>query len=159
MRNTTITLAILLAGLCLAGCGKKMLLDETHNFPDSKWLRFEPEEFLFEVSDIDACYNLTVTVSYDTTVLTDRMLPLSVDYFSDPNEQHHLTRDIVLVDRQGVRRGEVLGQFCTITDTIGRYQMFNRKGEYTYRVKQRTSRYEMGGISSLGLKVEKAVKI
>lgn len=159
MRHGVWVLTALVAAFCLAGCGNNVLLDETHSLPDNKWLRFEPEEFHFEVSDINACYNLSITVNYDTTLLTDRTLPLSVDYFSDVNEQHHLTRDIPLIDHQGNRRGDVLGRYCTISDTIGRYQVFNRKGEYTYRIKQRTSRYEMNGVSSINLKVVKSVKI
>ncbi|MCR4827845.1 MAG: gliding motility lipoprotein GldH [Bacteroidales bacterium] len=149
-------------GLCLgilAACGNKVCIDETHNFNNNTWMRFEPEVFNFDVKDIDAGYNVIVTLRYDTAAYPASTLPLVVDYFSDTNELRNYEHLLRLVQVDGKRRGETLGGYCTVMDTIDAMRVYNRKGTYTYRIKQATSKYEINGFSSLTFKVERAAKI
>ncbi len=139
--------------LLLASCGKRTLIDETHSFANDTWKRFEPEVFNFDVKNIDVPYVVTLTLSYDTTLVTDAALPLVVEFFADSNARHTLFPSIMLTDRSGHRKGSTVERYCTVVDTIDNCRFFNEVGTFTYRVKQRTSKYEIGGIATLGMKV------
>lgn len=135
--------------LLLSSCGNKVLIDESHSFKNNCWLRFEPETFSFEVNNPDKNHCLSLTLKYDTSVLTANALPLVVDFFRDSNEMHNFTPTMRLLNSDGTRRGQTIGQFCTVTDTIDQRRTYNGKGIYTYRIKQRTSKYEIYGINGL----------
>ncbi|MBP5190665.1 MAG: lipoprotein [Bacteroidales bacterium] len=148
-------LVLLSAVLVLASCGRRVLIDDMHQFANDTWLRFEPETFEFDVDNIDEPYLVTVALKYDTTRLTDVSLPLVVEFFADSNARHTIFPVIRLVGRDGKRLGTTVDRYCTVTDTLDRCRLYNEKGRFTYRLKQRTSKYEIGGINGLGLKVEK----
>jgi gliding motility-associated lipoprotein GldH len=148
-------LLFLTASLLLVSCSKRVLLDETHDFANNIWLRFEPEVFKVDVKNIDDPYLVTMTLSYDTSLFDYETLPLSVEFFVDSNARHTFFPSIRLVNSDGVRRGTVIGQYCTVSDTLDRCRLYNEADQYTYRIKQRTSKYEIDGISGVGLKIEK----
>lgn len=152
----TVLLTLLAGSLMCASCGQQTLIDETHPLADNTWMRFEPEVFHFDISDIDACYNIYLTVCYDTTLVRMDKIPLVIDFYADSNELHNIMPTLHFTDRKGVRRGTLSGNYCTVTDTLDRYRFYNRAASYTYRIKQGTSRYELPGISSVSLKVEEA---
>lgn len=138
----------------LASCGKKTLLNETHTFEGGTWNRFEPAEFKVNVKNIDKPYIVSVTLRYDTTVLYEPELPLIVDFFTDSNELHNILPKVRLRNRQGILRGETTAKFCTVTDTIDRRRYYNHPGTYTYRLRQRTTRYDIHGVESITLTVQ-----
>ncbi|MBR3528845.1 MAG: hypothetical protein IKN84_04210 [Bacteroidales bacterium] len=144
--------------LLCTSCGNDTIFDESHSFDNDTWLRFEPEVFSVPVTNNDKPYCLTVSLRYDTSRFLDPKLPLVVDFFQDSNELHNFTPTIRLRNRNGKLRGECIDRYCTVTDTIDRFRMYNKPGTYTYRIKQRTSKYEIGGIASIALKVEQVVK-
>jgi len=119
-------------------------------------MRFEPEAFQFDIRDIDACYNVYLTVCYDTTRIQMDKMPFVVDFYTDSNELHNYIYTMRFHDRKGQRKGLISGNYCTVTDTIDRYRFYNREGNYTYRIKQGTTRFELPGISSVAFKVEEA---
>lgn len=139
--------------LLLTSCGKKVLIDETHEFNNNCWLRFEPETFMFDVNDTDKSKCVSVTLRYDTSLYTNEVLPLVVDFFIDSTEKHNIAPSIRLRDAKGMLRGTAIGKFCTVTDTIDSRRIYNAQGRYTYKIKQRTSKFEIYGISSLNFKV------
>lgn len=139
--------------LCIS-CGNKTLLDETHQFNNNCWMRFEPETYNFEVRNGEKGHAVILNLTFDTAVLTSDELPLVVDFFADSNELHNFAPTLRLRDRKGRLRGETIAQFCTVADTIDRYRTYNHTGQYTYRIKQRTSKYEIYGVCSLKMRVE-----
>ncbi len=156
MNKNILYIAIILAIFLIASsCNKKTIIDENHSFKNDTWMRFEPEVFLVPITNNDIPYCLTVTLRYDTSLLTAKELPLVVDFFLDSNELHNITPTLRLRERNGKLRGETLDRYCTVVDTLDRFRMYSKNGTYTYRIKQRTPKYEIGGITSFGLKVEK----
>ena len=152
MRKLFLLLAV---ALTLASCGKKVLVDETHQFSNNKWLRFEPEMYSVKVDNTSDGYVITATLRYDTTMITGDILPLMVDFYIDSTELHNFTPNIRLRDRKGALRGSTVGQYCTVSDTLDRYRIYNKKGDYTYRLRHRTNKYEIEGVTSLNLKIER----
>ena len=59
MRKLFLLLAV---ALTLASCGKKVLVDETHQFSNNKWLRFEPEMYSVKVDNTSDGYFSTATL-------------------------------------------------------------------------------------------------
>ena len=151
MKKTIILLSLVL----LCACGNRVLIDETHQFDNGVWMRFEPAEFKVDVKDIEPSYNVCVTLRYDTSRYREDVLPLVVDFFPDSNELHNFTPIVRLRNRDGSMRGEVISNYCTVTDTIDRHRLYNREGTYTYRIRQRTSKYEIYGFNSVSFKVTK----
>lgn len=147
-------LAVALVSL-LVSCGKRVLLDETHSLDKNVWMWSEPEVFDFEVQDVDNPYVIVMSMSYDTDLVTSSSVPLKIEFFTDSNARHTLFPSLTLVDRDGSRRGTKIDRFCTVTDTLDRCRLFNEAGVYTYKVKQLTGKYEMNGVSALGMKVER----
>ncbi len=150
----TLLVSLTLMLLC-AACGKKNIIDDTRSFAGNRWMRFEPEVFKVDIKNTDKQYIITTTLTYDTTVFNANELPLVVDFFADSNEMHNFTPTLRLKNADGTRRGQTIGALCSVTDTIDRLRSFNKAGDYTYRIKQRTSKYEIYGISSVTLHVEK----
>ena len=147
---------VLTLALTLLGCGKSVSIDETHFFKDNCWLRFEPEVFVADINNTDDYYNICVTLKYDTNFLTTNTLPITVNFYADSNERHNIMPELRLRDRKGKLRGSTIEKYCTVTDTIERLRLYNTKGAYTYMISQRTSKYELHGVSSLSLKIEKS---
>lgn len=147
-------LYIIIVGLLAASCGSKTILDENHSFANNCWMRFEPVEFTIPKVNPDKAYRICLTLSYDTTRLSGLELPLLIKFYADSNERHTIIPDLQLRDAKGLLRGSTIGQYCTVTDTIDHYRRFNQAAPYTYSIKQRTSKYELYGISCLQLKVE-----
>ena len=137
----------------MVSCGKKTLIDETHNFKNNCWLRFNPEVYRFDVNNTNDSHCIALTLRYDTNVFNASELPLVVDFFIDSNEMHNFFPTLRLRDAKGSLRGTAIGNYCTVTDTIDSRRIYNNKGSYTYRIKQGTSKYELYGISSLTLTV------
>lgn len=152
-RNVLLSTALMIMVLTFSSCGKRTLIDETHSFVNDTWKRFEPEVFEFDVKNIDVPYVVTLTLSYDTMLLTDAALPLVVEFYTDSNARHTIFPSITLADRDGQRKGSTVERYCTVVDTIDRCRLFNEAGTFTYRIKQRTSKYEIGGIATIGMKV------
>lgn len=146
-----------LIALCLfvASCGSRTVLDETKPFSNNCWKRFEPVEFTIPKVDPNEAYRISLTLRYDTTRLTGKILPLLVVFYADSNERHTITPDFELCDQQGKRHGQTVGQYCTVSDTIDYYRRFSHAEPYTYKIKQRTSKYELYGVASLQMKAEK----
>ena len=137
----------------VASCGKKVLIEETHTFDNNCWLRFEPEVFSVPVDNTECTHTVALTLRYDTSIFDHDELPLVVDFFLDSAELHNFTPYIRLRNAKGLLRGTTIGSYCTVTDTIDRIRTYNKAGVYTYRIKQRTSKYEIYGINSLTMRV------
>lgn len=152
MKRFSLALVII---VMLVSCGKKVLIDETHSFDRNTWLWSEPESFVFDVNDVNNPYKIILTLNYDTEQVTIGTLPLKVEFFTDSNARHTLFPSMLLTQRDGLRRGTIIDRFCTVTDTLDRCRLFNEPGQYTYKVKQLTGKYEMEGVSALGMKVER----
>ena len=138
----------------LVSCGNRTVLDETHQFDNNCWLRFEPEVFQADINNTERGHLITLSLTFDTSILTSAELPLVVDFFADSNELHNFAPSIRLRNRKGELRGETVANFCTVTDTIDRFRTYNQRDTYTYRIKQRTSKYEIYGVSSINLRIE-----
>ena len=144
-----------MALLGMQACSQRTAIDEEHSFANDTWLRFEPEKFIANIDDADETYCVSVSLRYDTTLFNEAALPLMVEFYADSLESHGFPSSIRLRDRRGNLRGNTIGNYCIVTDTIDRVRTYNQAGAYTYIIGQRTSRYEIHGIASVALHIVK----
>ncbi|MBR3413841.1 MAG: hypothetical protein IKG81_14265 [Bacteroidales bacterium] len=146
---------IVLASLC--SCGKKVILDEDRTFANDTWLRFQPEQFSVTPGSPDDCYNFLLTLTIDTARFHESGLPIMMEIESPEHEKRTLFSTILLRNHEG----HWLGSFdehgnIIVTQPIRQYFFFSTASTHSISLGQRTNKYEIKGIRSLNLKVEKA---
>lgn len=120
-------------------------------------MRFEPEEFIVNVPSEEDYYNIEMTICLDTNIFKGKEFPLVVNMISSEGEQRMFDAHIPLFNfKEGSRIGTFEDTFQTSSNIVRKYLSFNRKGDFKLQIKQGTSKYELHGIKSIGVKVEKA---
>ena len=150
-------LSIVFATLILCSCGKKVLLDDTRTFANDTWLRFQPEQFEVTPASTDDCYNFIVTITIDTSRFHETGLPIIMELDNANHEKRTLFSTLVLRNHNG----SWMGHFddhgnLIVTQTVRQYLFFSSTATHSLSLGQRTSKYEIHGIRSLNLKIEKA---
>lgn len=152
-RFFTYFLPLVLTLLIVTSCGKRVLTDQTVNFDNARWGYFEPALFQADVDDTDNPYSVCLTLHYDTNKLQYTTIPVIVRFYIDSSEMHSFNATLRLKDRSGKRRGDIIDNRCIVTDTIDRCRIYNQEGQYTYRIIQFTSKYEIFGVESLRMRI------
>ena len=146
-------LLLSLLPLTLASCNKN-ILDEEREFGGDTWNRFTPEVFETQVNNVEAYYNIDLTVSIDTTVFRYTSLPLTVNIYS-PNGEHRMFYSEVPLKENGRWKGETDDGRRKASTHIRTFFSFNGKGEHRIEIGQATSQYDLEGIHSIELEIYK----
>lgn len=147
--------ALLCTVALLCACQRNnTVFDETHTFNGNNWNRFTPEQFEIDVPNAEDYYNIDFTVSVDTSVYRYKEFPLMVIMTSPAGEERQFYHTIIL-NEKGRWRGEVHDGLRTVQGRVRSYFTFNRKGTHTMLVSQTTSQYDLEGIHSLQVTVDK----
>ena len=151
-------LTLFLGVLLLCSCGKKSLLDEERSFANATWNRFTPEVFSVEVENPDEYYNIDLEVVVDTAEMRNNQLPLTVNLYSPEGERRMFYSGIELVqhDRWKGERVEGKPGQRLLKQQIRSFFSFNRKGTHRLEIGQATSQYDLTGVHSLRVSIEKA---
>ena len=155
--NIKFLFAALFGSLILTSCGKSVLLDETRTFDNDTWLRFQPEMYELTPTSTEDCYNLILTVTIDTSRYHETGLPIIMELDNANHEKRTLFGTVVIRNHNG----NWMGSFddngnLVVQQAIRQYLFFSSTATHTLSLGQRTSKYEIHGIRSLNLKVEKA---
>lgn len=149
--------ALLLTSLTIVSCGKKVILDETRTFSNNTWLRFQPEHFDVTPASTDDCYNFLVTVAIDTARYRENGLPVMMELESPDHERRTLFSTILLRNNDGNWMGEFGDDgLLTVTKMVRQYYFFSSAETHSLNLSQRTSKYEIHGIRSINLHIERA---
>ena len=141
--------------LLFAACGGKTIADEQHTFDGNRWNRFTPEQFDFNVGNIENYYNIDITAAVDTSRYRYSALPVMLILKAPGGEERQFYGAVVLKDK-GRWRGEMTDGYRTATGRIRSYFSFNAKGTHHLDVSQATSQYDLEGVHSITLTVTKA---
>lgn len=146
--------------MLLAACGgNDVLVDEQREFPNAVWNRFQPEKYEINVGNPDDYYRIDVEVVVDSALMRNDQLPLTVNLYSPDGERRMFYAYIPLTEN-GRWKGEVFkGRkregIRVMKQNIRPYFTFNSKGTYRLEIGQATSQYDLDGVASLRLIVEK----
>ena len=150
---TTIAIAIT---FIMSACSDKVVFEEKHNFPNNTWMRFEPENFEVTIKNIDECYDIYFSVMVDTNIIRISNLPLVINIEDAEGSRRVFMSDIIFQNKKGESMGKTVGSFVEYTTKAREYFYFNSKGIHKFSIKNSTQFYELKGISSIGLKIEKS---
>ena len=148
-------LAIVLGTLLLCACGSKTIFEQEHMFSNNVWNRFTPELFEIEVNNINDYYDIEFSASIDTTCYRYDVLPVMVNLYGPSGEQRQFYGTIPFKDH-GHWRGKNEGGFQQANWRIRSYFSFNSKGTHRMEVTQQTSQYDLEGVQSLAVTINKA---
>ena len=160
MKNKVYLLLLLsLLSLNIACSGDSTLVDDTRTFANNTWNRFTPEVFEFSVPNADDFYRIDFELVVDTALMRNPQLPLTVNLYSPDGERRMFYAYIPLTEN-GRWKGEVFkGRkregIRVMKQNIRPYFTFNSKGTYRLEIGQATSQYDLDGVASLRLIVEK----
>ena len=148
-------LPLIIVAAALVGCSDNVILDETHEFPDAKWQRFEPESFKFDISDTAACYDIYFRFRIDTATFRPDMLPFICTLNESEDYKRQLTTEIAIRDKRGIWLGNPVGRYYEFDRKVREYFFFNAKGPHELLVKNGSQYFETEGILTFGVKIVK----
>lgn len=151
-------LTILLGTVLMCSCGKKTLLDEERSFANATWNRFTPEVYTVEVENPDEYYNIDLEVVVDTAEMRGNQLPLTVNLYSPEGERRMFYSGVELVEHERWKGERVEGNAGQrkVKQQIRSFFTFNRKGAHRMEIGQATSQYDLTGVYTLRVRIEKA---
>ncbi|MBR1792851.1 MAG: hypothetical protein IJ764_04350 [Bacteroidales bacterium] len=157
MTLRTLYLALIFLPVFFVSCQNAELLDETRSFSNHKWMRFEPEEFTAHVNSTDDCFNIYLTATIDTALFRGDALPMTINLYSPSGERRMFRYDLHFKNKKdGKWLGEWHGDQLSVTRCVRQFFFFNSVGEFKLELAQCTSRYELEGVSQVGLRIVKA---
>ena len=148
----TVALLLLSLGACNDG---KTICDETITFEKNTWNRFKPEQIDFDVKNVEDYYNIDLTVQIDTAVYRYDEFPIMVILTNEYGEERQFFHEIKMKENNRWR-GEQEGKLRAIKGRVRSYFTFNHVGEQKMRISQFTSQFDLEGIHSIQLEIEKA---
>ena len=148
-------LATITIGLLAACSENKVIIDETHEFADGKWKRFEPEVFKFDITDTAACYDIYFKFRIDTSVFRSDNMPFIITLMERDDYKRNLTTEIAIRDKRGIWLGNPLGAYYEYNRKVREYFFFNASGPHEIQIKNGSQYFEAEGFMSFGIKIEK----
>ena len=136
-----------------------MLIDETREFDRAVWQRFTPESFDVKVENPDDYYRIDIELVVDSALMRNEQLPLTVNMYSPDGERRMFYAYINLVEhgrwKGEMQKGRTKKGLRVMRQTIRPFFTFNDKGVYRMDIGQATSQYELEGLYSLRLDIER----
>ena len=114
MKKILTTIAIAITCI-MSACSDKVVFEEKHNFPNSTWMRFDPENFEVNIKNIDDCYDIYFSVTVDTNVIRINNLPLVINIEDSEGSRRVFMSDIIFQNKKGESMGKTLGSFVEYT--------------------------------------------
>lgn len=154
MRKLFVPIFVLL--VLFIGCSdNKVIIDETHEFADGKWKRFEPEVFKFDITDTAACYDIYFNFRIDTSVFRSDNMPFIITLMEREDYKRNLTTEIAIRDKRGIWLGNPIGAYYEYNRKVREYFFFNASGPHEMQIKNGSQYYEAEGFMSFGIKIVK----
>ena len=155
MKKILTTIAIAITCI-MSACSDKVVFEEKHNFPNSTWMRIDPENFEETIKNIADCYDTYFSLTVDTNVIRINNLPLVINIEDSEGSLRVFMSDIIFQNKKGESMGKTIGSFVEYTAKAREYFYFNSKGIHKFSIKNSTQFYELKGIASIGMKIEKS---
>ena len=130
-------------------------LNEERTFAHNVWNSQTPEVFEIDIKDSNTFYTITYTVSLDTAVYRYETFPFYTDIYTPDGAHRHLTPEFA-IKQYGRWKGEMHDGYRVITKQLYEYFPFSKTGKQRIEVRQATSQYNLEGIHSFRITIQKA---
>ena len=139
-----------------SSCSNDVIFEETHQFPNETWQRFEPECFTFDVKNVEDCYDIYFNFRINTNVFRVEQLPFIIQLTDSEGTTRNMKTEIAIVDKNGNLNGNKIGMYSEFNVKVREYFFFNHEGKHEFLIKNGSQFFELQGITSFGLKIVKA---
>lgn len=147
---------LLLTFIFLSSCDTNTILKDNYDIPEAKWFIRDSPSFTFEVTDIEATYNVFYNVRNNRNYLYHNLY--LTHYLTAPDGKiiHQHLDEIVLFDPiTGKPSGEGLGDIYDHKVLAFKDFKFSEKGKYKIKLSQYMRQNPLLDIVSAGFSIEK----
>lgn len=130
-------------------------LNEERTFAHDVWNSQTPEIFEIDITDSNAFYSVEFTVSVDTAVYRYESFPFYADIYTPDGAHRHLSPEFP-IKQYGRWKGEMRDGYRVISKRLYDYFPFSKPGTQRIEVKQATSQFNLEGIHSFAINIQKA---
>ncbi len=130
-------------------------LVEERTFRNNIWNSQSPEVFEIDITDSNAYYTFVFTVAIDTAVYRYETFPFYTDIYTPDGTHRHLTPEFP-VKQYGRWKGEMRDGYRIISKKLYEYFPFSKGGKQRIEVRQATSQFNLEGIHSFTIDIQKA---
>ncbi len=157
-RQTSISTALLLLlAIGLTACGDNFTFKSEIKIPNGQWAYTDTLDFKVPVSDTAQLYNLYIQFTHADTFPTQNIYLKLYTRFPDGKRVSRI-RSFDLYDIEGKPAGKCSGTSCATRLLLQNNLYFNQMGEYTITLEQYSRSNLLGGITAVGIMMEKAAK-
>lgn len=158
----TINYLIITIFFCLVfvSCGKKQIYEKTVAFPNQTWQRIEKgKDIKFEkinIKSIKDAYDINVYFRHKTIINVDE-ISFILRIISPSGIKKESIHTVKLKDREGKKYiGNDLGEIIDMKEPVKQYVFFPEVGQYTIIVSNYCEKYEVNGLSNIGIEITKS---
>jgi gliding motility-associated lipoprotein GldH len=147
---------LLLSLFILSSCDTNTILKDNYDIPDAKWLIKDSPAFDFEITDIQATYNVFYNVRNNRNYLYHNLY--LTHYLTAPDGKviHQHLDEIILFDQvTGKPSGEGLGDIYDHKVLAFKDFKFPFKGKYKIKISQYMRQNPLLDVVSAGFSIEK----
>jgi len=137
------------------GCVNHKIYEEYKKFEKYSWHRFDFLEFKVPIEDPDIAYNIYISIRH-LPEFSLKELPVNVTIYSPSGEIRSAEYKLDLLDNDGNRLSECLGDFCDINILIRDDYIFSEPGIFKFRIENKWPKLDLPGIMEVGLMIKKS---
>ena len=150
MKNILVLLGLFL----LVGCGPSYFFEQKKDIPNGVWTWRDSLDFVFEIKDTTAIYNLYLDVKAKDSYPNENIYLKLFTGFPDGHRLEY-TRSFNVFDTKGALIGKRSGSAATQQFVLQENAFFSTPGSYKITVQQFLRLDSIEGIESIGLAVQK----
>lgn len=147
-------LSSLLLCALLSACGSTFEYYKSYTIPDSGWTYNDSLQFVFEISDTSALYDITVNIQYHDTFPNQNFYTQIETKFPSGKRLGKVV-SFDLFEKSGKPIGQCAANLCSLQSFLQKNAFFHEPGKYAITLHQFTRTEKLSGLSSIGLGLQK----
>ena len=137
--------AVLLILVLMSSCGEKTVYETNIDQPNQAWNAFKPAVFDFDIQDTSKIYKVSLALKLNSKMV-EHLIPIDIQMIY-PNSESRADLQYLFVDSAAH-----VGDYSEFTIQANKH--FNNPGKYHYSIVQKTSKYDLAGVESIGIRVK-----
>jgi gliding motility-associated lipoprotein GldH len=143
-------LSVLVSIFFLSSCSNNTVFESYHKFENLNWKRFDIQKFEFEVENIDAEYDVFLSIRHIPEIPYKEML-INYTIYTPSGDMRSNDLTMELYNNEGNKLSECLGDLCDFVYPIRTSMKFSELGTIKFEIENKYTRVDMPGIMEVGL--------
>lgn len=136
--------AIILLMALFTSCGEKTVYEKNIDQPSQGWNIFKPAVFNVDIQDTSKTYKVSIALKLNNQ-MQEHLIPIDFQMIY-PNGENRSVSKYIFKDSAIMVDG-----FSEFTLQVNKH--FNHPGTYHYSFTQRTQKFDLAGVESIGLRL------